>query len=116
MSCIIKYKYFIKEAIRIDVLKRINELKDERNWTNYKLAIKSNLPQTTVSNLFNRGYEPTISTLESICNGFGITMSEFFNEDFNVDTLEKELLEEISKLTIEEKSALYKFLKVSNLK
>ena len=61
-------------------LERIRKLLEERNWTPYKLAKESNLPQSTISNIFNRNYEPSITTLEAICGGLGITMSQFFAE------------------------------------
>ena len=62
----------------LDALERIKNLLDERHWTAYRLAKESGLPQSTISNLFNRCNEPTIPTLEMICKGLGITLSQFF--------------------------------------
>jgi len=64
-----------------DVLNRIRTLLDQRHWTTYKLAQESGLSNSTLSNLFNRRTYPTIPTLQAICKGFGITMSEFFDEE-----------------------------------
>lgn len=61
-------------------LERVQQLIDERHWTPYKLSKESGLPQSTVANLFNRNYDPSITTLEAICGGLGITMSQFFAE------------------------------------
>ena len=61
-------------------LERVLHLIDERLWTPYKLSKESGLPQSTVANLFNRNYDPSITTLEAICGGLGITMSQFFAE------------------------------------
>ena len=61
-------------------LERVQQLIDERHWTPYKLSKESGLPQSTVTNLFNRNYDPSITTLEAICGGLGITMSQFFAE------------------------------------
>lgn len=61
-------------------LERVQQLIDERHWTPYRLSKESGLPQSTVTNLFNRNYDPSITTLEAICGGLGITMSQFFAE------------------------------------
>ena len=64
----------------MDVNGRIRELLNERNWTEYKLAKESGLSQSTISNIFKRNTVPSISTLELICGGFGISLSQFFSE------------------------------------
>lgn len=55
----------------MDAKKRIQELMDERQWSEYRLAIASGLSQSTVANIFNRNTTPSVTTLESICAGFG---------------------------------------------
>ncbi|MEG9430211.1 MAG: helix-turn-helix transcriptional regulator, partial [Christensenellaceae bacterium] len=64
----------------IDVLERILELKNERGWSLYKLADEAMLTQSTLSNMFTRKTMPSLYTLNQICEAFGITMSEFFND------------------------------------
>ena len=64
----------------MDTLERIRNLLIERNWTEYKLAKEAGLPQSTISTLFRRNTLPSIPTLEAICGGLGITMSQFFAE------------------------------------
>lgn len=64
----------------MDVLKRINKLRLERKWSVYRLSVESGIPQSTLTNMFNRETLPSITTLEMICNAFGITLSEFFCE------------------------------------
>ena len=90
----------------MDVLKKINRLRLERNWSIYRLSIESGIPQSTLSNMFNRETLPSITTLECICAAFGITMSEFFleknncpfsNLDQEILTLYKEAPEEVQK-------------------
>lgn len=66
-------------------LLRIKELLHQRNWTIYRLAKRSGLPISSINNLFKRNTEPTIHTLRKICNGFGISLSEFFMSDFFPD-------------------------------
>lgn len=64
----------------MNVLKKINQMRLERNWSVYRLSVKSGIPQSTLTNMFNRETLPSITTLECICCAFGITMSEFFEE------------------------------------
>ncbi|MBO5362919.1 MAG: helix-turn-helix transcriptional regulator, partial [Clostridia bacterium] len=64
----------------MDVLKRINQLRLERNWSIYRLSVESNIPQSTLTNMFNRETLPSITTLECLCSAFGITLAEFFND------------------------------------
>ena len=65
----------------MDVLKKINKLRLDRNWSVYKLSVESGVSQSTLTNMFNRETLPSITTLESICAAFSITMSEFFTEE-----------------------------------
>jgi len=52
----------------MDTLERITQLRDERGWSNYRLAKESNISQTTLRNLYNRNTLPSIPTLEAICS------------------------------------------------
>lgn len=71
-------------AIAINhTLLRIQELCDEKSWTLYKLAKSSKVPYSSLSNMFLRNTQPTISTLEKLCDGLGITMSMFFSGSEN---------------------------------
>lgn len=101
-------------GVRLNTLDRIKKLLDERKWTMYKLAKKSGVSQSTLSNMFTRNNDPSISTLEDICCAFGITLSQFFADEGELVTLTKEqsnMLEKWSTLTSEQKSALLKLLK-----
>ena len=64
----------------MDALRKINRMRLERGWSVYRLSVESDLPQSTLINMFNRETQPSISTLEAICKGFGITLAEFFTE------------------------------------
>lgn len=83
-----------------DILLRISTLLEERNWTIYRLSKESDIPYTSISNMFSRNTEPTIHTLSKICDGFGITLSSFFDtplsrnpNTFVLEEDEKELLD-----------------------
>lgn len=63
------------------VLQKIKELLDERGWTLYRLAKEAGVSYSTLSNTFQRDNVPSIPTLIQVCEGFGITLTEFFDED-----------------------------------
>ncbi len=65
----------------MNVLKKINKLRIERGWSVYRLSVESGITQSTLTNMFNRETQPSISTLEALCAAFGISMAEFFSED-----------------------------------
>lgn len=67
----------------MDVIKRINTLMKERKWSDYRLAQESGLSTSTIANMRRRNTVPSITTLESICHAFGITLSQFFAEPKN---------------------------------
>ena len=60
----------------MDILKRIVDLRKERNWTEYQLATKSGLTQSTISSWYRKDLVPSIPSLEKICSAFGITLSQ----------------------------------------
>ena len=93
----------------MDVLERIDYLRNKKGWSMYKLANESGLTQSTLTNMFNRKTLPSITTLENICDAFGITMSEFFMEtsidsQFSNDDLL--LLSAYKKLSIKEQASI----------
>ena len=92
----------------MDVTERIRKLMDQRNRTAYRLRKESGLAQSTLSHIFRKDSEPTISTLETICRAFGLTMGEFFAEgEFVSLTVEqRELLEKWAILTPEQKQLI----------
>ena len=81
---------------------------NEREWSEYRLAIASGLSQSTVANIFNRNTTPSVSTLESICSGFGISLAQFFAEGDLVELTpeQREMFTQWSSLTKEQKEAL----------
>lgn len=97
----------------MDVHGKIKHLMQERSWTAYRLAKESGLSESTLANIFKRNTVPSISTLEEICNGFHITLSQFFAEGEMVELTPelKELFDNWVCLTPEQKSAALQMLK-----
>ena len=65
----------------MDVLTRITKLRLNRGWTDYELAKRSGLPQSTISSWYTKNMTPSVSSLENICKGLGISLSQFFLEE-----------------------------------
>jgi len=73
------------------VKNRIIQLLGEKNMSIHKLAIESAVAPSSVKNIiYGKSKNPGIVTLKMLCDGFGITLIEFFDtEEFK--TLEQEI-------------------------
>ena len=100
----------------LDVIERIKELTRLRNWTEYRLRKESGLATSTIGNIFYRGSVPSISTLESLCDAFGISLCQFFAEgNFVPLTKEQtELLDKWALLSKEQRKAALEFIDKMN--
>ncbi len=100
----------------MDTHERLRQLLKERGWTEYRLSKNCGLSESTIANIFRRNTVPSIATLETICDGFGITMSQFFAEDEMVELSPdlKELFECWLCLTPNQKAAALQMLKAMN--
>ena len=96
----------------MDVHQRLRQLLTERGWTEYKLSKSCGLSESTLSNIFRRNTMPSITTLEAICSGFGITLSQFFADGDMVELTPdlKELFLKWVNLTPEQKAAVYSII------
>lgn len=90
----------------------INQILKERGWTTYRLSAESGLSHTTLANVFRRNTVPSITTLEKICNGFGITLSQFFAEGEMVELTPelKQLFDRWINLTAKQKDAVIQMM------
>lgn len=74
-----------------DVIQRIKDLCKERNYSYYELAKRSEIPYSTLNTMILKSNSPTLPTLIKICNGFGLTLLQFFDtEHSNMDLTEKQ--------------------------
>ncbi len=96
----------------MDVHQRLRQLLTERGWTEYKLSKSCGLSESTLSNIFRRNTMPSITTLEAICSGFGITLSQFFADGDMVELTPdlKELFLKWVNLTPEQKAAVFSMI------
>lgn len=72
-----------------DVMGRIKELCKTRSWSYYRLAKESGIPYSTLNTMLHKTYVPTVPSLVKICDGFGITLAEFFSVDAETAKLTK---------------------------
>lgn len=62
------------------VKNRILQLLGEKNMSIHKLAMESAVPPSSVKNiLYGKSQNPGIVTIKMLCDGFGITIVEFFD-------------------------------------
>ena len=98
----------------IPVLDRITYYREQKGWSEYQLATKSGLTQSTISSWYRKDLLPSIPSLEKICTAFGITFSQFFSEreiPYALTDVQKQLLEVSTSLTEEQQLALIEFIK-----
>lgn len=66
------------EAVRDRVL----QLCEEKNMTINKLATESGVAPSSVKNiLYGKSKNPGIVTIKMLCDGFGISLTEFFDTE-----------------------------------
>lgn len=96
-----------------EIIERIKSLCEARSWTFYRLAKESGITYSTLCTMLHKANTPSFSTLAKICNGFGITLSEFFNPNDKRALLteeHKKHLEQWEELTPENREAVAKFI------
>ena len=91
-----------------DIPSVITAYREERGWTEYQLAERSGLPQSTISSWYRKNMVPTIPSLEKICMAFGITQL-FAEEDSPVSLTDsqRKLLERWSRLSEEQQAVVF---------
>ena len=89
-----------------DILTEITRLRLERKWTEYQLSERSGIPQSTISGWYRKKQTSTMKSLEKICKGFDIPLSQFLAEGKDAICLteeQKKLLDRWSTLTKKQK-------------
>ena len=61
------------------VSRRLSELLDQRNMTQYQLYMKSGVPKSTIGNVINCSYDSVkFRIVHELCQGLGISVCDFF--------------------------------------
>lgn len=96
------------------ILEVITCHREERGWSEYQLAEKSGLPQSTISSWYRKNMLPTIPSLEKLCSAFGISLSQFFadkNDPIHLTEQQQEMFDHWNRLSKEQKDTLLQFMK-----
>lgn len=73
------------------VKNRILQILGEKNMSIHKLAMESGVAPSSIKNiLYGKSKNPGITTLKMLCDGFGISLVDFFNTDI-FRSLEQEI-------------------------
>ena len=97
-----------------DAIMRIKDLCKERNYSYYELAKRSNIAYSTLNSMILKNNSPTLPTLYKLCDGFGITILQFFQPESKSDVLlpeQSECLDLFSILTPEDKELALTYMK-----
>ena len=102
-----------REKPTFDILGRIEQERLSRSWSEYALAENSGLTQSTISTWRRRNLQPNVASIEKICTGFGITLSQFFQEEEPVylTNEQNELLDLWAKLSPAQRTAVSQMLR-----
>ncbi len=100
----------------MDVLERLHNLLLARGWTKYRLSKVSGLSESTITNIFVRNAMPSLDTLERLCAGFGITLSQFFADGEMVEMTPelKDVFDNWRTLTPAQKEAVLVMMRTFN--
>ena len=97
-----------------EIITRIKQLCNTRNWSFYRLAKESGITYSTLCTMLHKANSPSVPTLIKLCNGFGITLSEFFdvtNDTALLSPEEKHVLCLWNALNGENRGAAEKYLR-----
>jgi len=96
----------------MNIKERIQQIMDARGWSSYQLAKETGLSESTIANIFKRDSIPTFTTIETICSGFGITLSQFFQEGSFVDLSDEQmvLFDRWTTLSVGQKQLVYNLI------
>ena len=101
----------------MQILKRITGLRNERGWTNNRMAMEAGISSATVTNWYTRNVSPSLEMITALCVAFEISLSDFFNENKEHRVLtpfQNELLHEIGQFGKDERADLLRYIKTSN--
>ena len=100
----------------MDIHARLRQLLHERGWTEYRLSKECNMAQTTIGNIFRRNTMPSLATLETISQAFGISLAQLLSEGDMVELTPelKEVFDCWRTLSPEQKKAALSMMKAMN--
>lgn len=95
------------------VLMRLRELCEKNNYSFYRLSKESGVALSTISSLYSQNHYPSIPTLDRLCDGLHMTLSDFFLLEPAPDSLTEEdriMINRINNLSNEQKKYLTAYI------
>jgi len=96
-----------------DPIRRIQDLCAERGWSYYQLAKASGMTYSTLNTLIHKQNMPSLPTLQKLCRGFGISLTDFFEPGKSLSGLtddQAQCLSLFSKLSKEDRLLAIAFM------
>lgn len=102
----------------MDYKSRIQELLDAKGWTINKLADEAGFTHSTIYKLMNnQNGSPNLATLEAICTALEISLSDFFDDSYNMSPEATLLVTCYDRLDVRDQEIISKLVQImSNLK
>lgn len=94
----------------MDVGKRIQYLRQQRQITVNRLATLSGVSQSYLRDIELGKKQPTVEYLEYICGGLSVSLAEFFDVEEAEGEIGKTLEDSVKHLTERQKALLIQFL------
>ncbi len=94
----------------MEIGNRIAFLRTAKQYSVNKLANKAGISQSYLRDIELDKKKPTIDTLYYICEGLGISLYDFFDDNFQNSLSNDPVLGKIYQLTPEQRTLLLKFL------
>ena len=101
------------DKMNLDIVGRIRKENEKRGWTVYRLAKEANLSHSTLTNMMHRGTCPSLTTIENVCEAYGITLAEFlYGQDYliHLNAEQKRHLDRWNLLTEKQQRAVELFI------
>lgn len=96
---------------------RLRGLRRERGFTQEEIALRADITASYYGQLERSTANPTIGTLNKICNVMGISITDIFTESnanlLGIDTLSMQILLFLSDKTDEEKATALALMKMA---
>lgn len=94
------------------VLEKLKYYMKEKCYSIYKITELSDLSENTIYNWYNKGAEPSLRALQSICKVLDVSMSELFCDEgeYVFTSREFELLKRFSKLSAKQKDLIFELV------
>lgn len=104
---IVFYRLAKERTVIMDIPKRLIFLRERKGYTVYKLGQTSDVSSSYIHKIESGEKKPSVDVVARLCEGLGLTLSDFFSEDNNELTPElQELLNHAKKLTVEQVRAV----------